>query len=51
MLGFCFFFWWGGGGGGFGGNGVRTHVNSKRKIPYAGGSEEDQTDTLHHAGQ
>ena len=25
------------------GNGVKTHVNSKRKIPYTGGSEKDQT--------
>ena len=27
----------------FWGNGVRTHVNSKGKMPYTGGSEEDQT--------
>ena len=27
----------------FGGNGVRTHVNSKGKIPSTGGSEEVQT--------
>ena len=26
----------------FGGNGVRTHVNSKRKIPSTGGSEEGE---------
>ena len=28
---------------GFLGNGVRIHVNSKRKIPCTGGSEEGQT--------
>ena len=27
----------------FRGNGVRTHVNSKVKIPSTGGSEEDRT--------
>ena len=27
----------------FGGNGVRTHVNSKGKIPSTRGSEEDRT--------
>ena len=27
----------------FGGNGVRTHVNSKGKIPSTGGSEQDRT--------
>ena len=29
----------------FWGNGVRTHVNSKGKIPCTGGSEEDRTHT------
>ena len=33
------------------GNRVRTHVNSKGKIPSHGGSEEFEPATLHHAGQ
>ena len=36
----------------FSGNGVRTHVNSKRKIPSTGSSEEGQTRdaTSHRTG-
>ena len=35
----------------FGENGVRNHVNSKRKIPEAQRRFKPGTVTLHHAGQ